>query len=273
MCLTLPLPRASKRLASYWDICSVWETKKLTKPYLFHPRHCPCLAFWDTSVRGFGFSSSTPHIQTQLLTRFKKFIEFSDVEKWHLKRDPEELVLEKVTVFNSPVTLRALAKWPATLNYGLCFSIFNRKLDFLWSGISHTHTYICYTGVHIHTYQIHTHLYTYTYTHAHIYIYTNAYTHAYTHKNTYTNLHTFTLPILMKVLGSSHTWPMTSSVIFLLRLSSWLSNHLQLLSELRGMATWSECSSCLTTELLKSLWFTQAISEANTPRRPGLSVS
>lgn len=196
--LNLPLPRASLWLASYWDICSVWETKKQPKPYCFHPRHCPCLAFWDNSVRGFGFSSSTLHIQTQLLTRFKKFIEFSDVEKWHLKRDPEELVLEKVTVFNPPVTLRALAKWLATLNYGLCFSIFNRKLDFLWSSVSHTHmsthTHLSHWCTHTHRPDTHTHLYTYTYTHAHIYICTHTYIHANTHKHIYTltRIHTTT---------------------------------------------------------------------------------
>ena len=63
------------------------------------------LSFWSSPLRGFGvYTFGILQIQIQSVTMLLKCIVSSDVKERNLEKDLEELVIEKVTIFNLSAT-------------------------------------------------------------------------------------------------------------------------------------------------------------------------
>lgn len=78
--------------------------KNCTYVYFLNPKTVIILpseeSLWEALESALGLL----HIQIQVVNMFLKFIVFSDVMGRHLERNPEELVIEKVTKFKLSAT-------------------------------------------------------------------------------------------------------------------------------------------------------------------------
>jgi hypothetical protein len=100
-----PMTSMSLRCGWHTSWAFVLSDRKTALDLFFQSENGYHFALWNIPVRSFVvYTFGILHIESQLLTMFLKFIVFSDVKEWHLERDPEELVVEKVTVFNLPTT-------------------------------------------------------------------------------------------------------------------------------------------------------------------------